>query len=76
MPLWKMRIGGEVDGEAWEKDRGQSLNGSTSVKHDASLIEPRLIKRVQAVGWLRQQALLRERKLNPDGILVKQRLFR
>ena len=53
------------------------LDSSATAKNDAPIdLEPTSLKRVQAFGWLKQQALLRERKLNPKGTPVKQRLFR
>ena len=77
MPWWKMSIDGEREGKKSEKECNPFLSNSASAERDASLaLEPRSVKKVQAFGWLRQQALLRERKLKLNGTLVKQRLFR
>lgn len=72
-----MSLGVVGDKEKWDNKYLTLLEKDILAKCDASVIlEPTLVKGVQAFGWLKQQALLRERKLKPRGTPVKQRLFR
>ncbi len=77
MPWVKMSIGTKEDAEEWDSRPIESLDEGFSTELDTALpLRGDTLKRVQASGWLKQQALLRERKLNPKGTPVKQRLFR
>ncbi len=72
-----MSICAERDNEEWDNSPAEGRNESAVAKPDACVtFEVSSIKRVQAFGWLKQQALLRERQLNPKGTPVKQQLFR
>ena len=77
MPWVKMSIGAERDTTDWSSRPVESLDKGIVAEFDSCVpLGADFIKKSQAFGWLKQQALLRERKLNPKGTPVKQRLFR
>ena len=67
----------DIDGEEWFTEVVESSDDDLATNDGLkAAIQPSSVKRVQAFGWLKQQALLRDKKLNPKGDLLKQRLFR
>ena len=77
MPWVTMSTGAKEDTEEWGSRPVESLDeGFSTELYTALRLRGDKFKRVQAFGWLKQQALLRERKLNPKGSPLKQRLFR